>query len=74
MGASYRSPTGSISLHHNLYSTCRDRHPTLGSASEPPQYIIDFRNNVIYNWSSGAPPTSATISSIASATFGALAR
>src|SRR5438093_9941494 len=53
MGASYRSPTGNISLHHNLYSTCRDRHPTLGSANEPPQYIIDFRNNVIYNWNSG---------------------
>jgi hypothetical protein len=53
MGASYRNPTGNLSLHHNLYSTCRDRHPTLGSASEPPQYIIDFRNNLLYNWSSG---------------------
>ena len=53
MAASYRSPTAGISLHHNLYSTCRDRHPTLGSASEPPQFIIDFRNNVIYNWSAG---------------------
>src|SRR5437016_2921209 len=53
MGASYRSPSGSISLHHNLYSTCRDRHPTLGSADAPPQYLVDFRNNVIYNWSAG---------------------
>ncbi|PYJ02878.1 MAG: pectate lyase [Verrucomicrobia bacterium] len=53
MGASYRNPTGSLSLHHNLYSTCRDRHPTLGSADERPQYIIDFRNNLIYNWSDG---------------------
>jgi pectate lyase len=53
MGASYRSPSGSISLHHNLYSTCRDRHPTLGSANVPPQFIVDFRNNVIYNWSAG---------------------
>jgi large repetitive protein len=53
MGASYRSPSGNISLHHNLYSTCRDRHPTLGSANEPPQYVVDFRNNVIYNWSAG---------------------
>jgi len=51
MCASYRNLSGNISLHHNLYSTCRDRHPTLGSASEPPQYIVDFRNNVIYNWS-----------------------
>jgi hypothetical protein len=51
MGASYRSPSGNISLHHNIYSTCRDRHPSLGSADYPPQYIIDFRNNLIYNWS-----------------------
>lgn len=53
MCASYRNPTGNISLHHNLFSTCRDRHPTLGSASAPPRYIVDFRNNVIYNWSAG---------------------
>lgn len=51
MGASYRSPAGNISLHHNIYSTCRDRHPSLGSADYPPQYIVDFRNNLIYNWS-----------------------
>jgi hypothetical protein len=51
MGASYRSPSGNISLHHNLYSTCRDRHPSLGSQNDPPQYIVDFRNNIDYNWS-----------------------
>ena len=53
MCASYRDLTGNISLHHNLFSTCRDRHPTLGSAQRPPRYIVDFRNNVIYNWSAG---------------------
>lgn len=53
MGASYRNLTGPITLHHNLFSTCRDRHPTLGSAVKPPQYTVDFRNNVIYNWSKG---------------------
>lgn len=51
MGASYRSPSANISLHHNFYTTCRDRHPSLGSADYPPQYIVDFRNNLIYNWS-----------------------
>jgi hypothetical protein len=51
MAASYRDLTGDITLHHNLISTCRDRHPTLGSAKEPPRRIVDFRNNVIYNWS-----------------------
>ena len=53
MCASYRDLSGNISLHHNLFSTCRDRHPTLGSAQKPPRYIVDFRNNVIYNWSKG---------------------
>src|SRR5688572_14582059 len=53
MCASYRDLAGNISLHHNLFSTCRDRHPTLGSAKEPPRYLVDFRNNVIYNWSAG---------------------
>ena len=53
MCASYRNLTGPISLHHNLFATSRDRHPTLGSAAAPPRYIIDFRNNIIYNWSKG---------------------
>ncbi len=53
MCASYRDLSGNISLHHNLFSTCRDRHPSLGSAKGPPQYLVDFRNNVIYNWSAG---------------------
>lgn len=53
MCASYRDLSGNISLHHNLFSTCRDRHPTLGSAQAPPAYIVDFRNNVLYNWSAG---------------------
>lgn len=53
MAASYRDLSGPITLHHNVFSTCRDRHPTLGSAIGPPQYVVDFRNNVIYNWSKG---------------------
>jgi len=51
MAASYRNLSGNITLHHNMYSTCRDRHPSLGSADAAPQYVVDFRNNVIYNWS-----------------------
>ena len=55
MCASYREPDGPISLHHNLFSTCRDRHPTLGSADPgDPLTVVDFRNNVIYNWSATA--------------------
>jgi hypothetical protein len=55
MCASYRDLTGPLTLHHNLFTTCRDRHPTLGSAKEgDPLTVIDFRNNVIYNWSGTA--------------------
>ncbi len=53
MGASYRDLSGNVTLHHNLISTCRDRHPTLGSAQQPPRHVVDFRNNVIYNWNAG---------------------
>jgi hypothetical protein len=54
MLASYRNPTGNLSLHHNLLTTSRDRHPTLGSGGSSRDFmghIVDFRNNVIYNWS-----------------------
>src|SRR5688572_1022090 len=52
MAASYRDPTGNLTLHHNLFATCRDRHPSLGSAQKGPRHIVDFRNNLIYNWTS----------------------
>jgi arylsulfatase A len=56
MCASFRSPTASLTLHHNLFATSRDRHPTLGSAENTPgpAHVIDFRNNVMYNWSGTA--------------------
>lgn len=52
MAASYRDPSGNLTLHHNLFATCRDRHPSLGSAQKGPRHIVDFRNNLIYNWTS----------------------
>jgi len=54
MCASFRKPLGNMTIHHNLFATSRDRHPTLGGDVEEPQWIIDFRNNVIYNWSGTA--------------------
>lgn len=50
MAASYRDLSGPITLHHNLITTCRDRHPSLGSAQGPPRHVVDFRNNLIYHW------------------------
>ncbi len=50
MLASFRDLTDSISLHHNLLASSRERHPTLaGSPRTKPEAIVDFRNNVIYN-------------------------
>jgi len=50
MLASFRDLTASISLHHNLFASSRERHPTLGgSPRTKPDAIVDFRNNVIYN-------------------------
>jgi pectate lyase len=54
MCASFRQPLGNLSVHHNLFATCRDRHPTLGGGTVAPQWVIDFRNNVIYNWTGTA--------------------
>jgi hypothetical protein len=50
MLASFRDLTASISLHHNLFASSRERHPTLGgSPRTKPEAIADFRNNVVYN-------------------------
>ncbi|MGE3315863.1 MAG: polysaccharide lyase family 1 protein [Planctomycetaceae bacterium] len=52
MLASFRDLTASISLHHNLFASSRERHPTLGGSRKTrPEAIADFRNNVIYNLS-----------------------
>jgi hypothetical protein len=54
MCGSFRAPLSNYSIHHNLFATSRDRHPTIGGSVKEPEWIIDFRNNVIYNWSGAA--------------------
>ena len=52
MLASFRDLTDGISIHHNLFASSRDRHPTIaGSPRTRPDAIADFRNNAIYNLS-----------------------
>jgi hypothetical protein len=47
---SFRETTKNISLHHNLFHSTHARHPSMGGAElTPPDVIIDFRNNLIYN-------------------------
>jgi hypothetical protein len=50
MLASFRDITAGVSLHHNLFASSRERHPTLaGSPRTKPEAVLDFRNNVVYN-------------------------
>jgi hypothetical protein len=51
MLSSWRKLKGNVTLHHNLFASSRNRHPTLGTSAETiPEAVIDFRNNLIYNW------------------------
>lgn len=50
MLGSFRDLTDSITVHHNLLASSRERHPTLGGSPRTKrEAIIDFRNNVVYN-------------------------
>ena len=50
MLSSFRHLKGNITLHHNLFFSSRDRHPTLGGGDRTlAECIVDFRNNVVFN-------------------------
>ena len=53
MGSLLRT-NGDISFHHNLYAHHNARSPRPGTYGEDQSILLDFRNNVIYNW--GATP------------------
>ena len=53
MAGSFRRPASNSTIHHSIFATSRDRHPTIGGNQEQPHWIVDFRNNIIYNWSEG---------------------
>ena len=53
MCTSLRDCQGNTTLHHNIYSTSRNRHPTIGGGTGRKGYahvVVDFRNCVNYNW------------------------
>lgn len=53
MCTSLRDCQGNTTLHHNIYSTSRNRHPTIGGGTGSKGYahvIVDYRNCVNYNW------------------------
>lgn len=46
MCSSFRDPLGPSTLHHNIYASSRNRHPTVNGGPE----VMEFCNNVDYNW------------------------
>lgn len=46
MASSFRDPVGPSTLHHNIYASSRNRHPTVNGGPE----VMEFCNNVDYNW------------------------
>ena len=53
MATSLRDCFGNTTVYRNIYSTSRNRHPTIGSGVKKggADWIVDFRNCVNYNWS-----------------------
>jgi len=47
MCTSFRESEGFATLHHNLYASSRNRHPSTAGGSQ----VMEFANNLNYNWS-----------------------
>ncbi|MFA6244667.1 MAG: hypothetical protein WC655_27230, partial [Candidatus Hydrogenedentales bacterium] len=45
---------GRVTFHHNLYAHHRTRCPRPGTYGKDPGLLLDFENNVIYNWNAPA--------------------
>jgi hypothetical protein len=41
-----------LSAHHNLFAHCNNRNPRFNGIRTTPEENVDYRNNVIYDWSS----------------------
>lgn len=39
-----------LSAHHNLFAHCGNRTPRFDGERNIPEELVDYRNNVIYNW------------------------
>jgi len=48
MCTSFRQPKGSATIHHNIYASSRNRHPSVNGGAD----VTEFCNNVNYNWRS----------------------
>ena len=48
MCTSFRQPKGQATIHHNIYASSRNRHPSIGGGTD----VTEFCNNLDYNWRS----------------------
>lgn len=39
-----------LTAHHNLFAHCNNRNPRFDGIRNCPEELVDYRNNVIYNW------------------------
>lgn len=58
MGSIIEGKRGAISLLYNVYAHNNSRSPLIQNKGEEPGAIVEFRNNVIYNWGERASYTS----------------
>lgn len=49
-GSIIRGYDAGVTFHHNLYAHNADRNPKMESLPDLPGLLLDFRNNVIYDW------------------------
>ena len=49
MCTSFRHSEGFATLHHNIYASSRNRHPSVSGGP----HVLEFCNNLNYNWAGG---------------------
>lgn len=50
MGVSLASDAATFSIHHNYFAHNNTGNPYLNGAAEAPGPLLDFRNNIVYDW------------------------
>ncbi len=49
-GSLLRSAEGGFSIHHTIYAHNNARNPRPGGYPDKPGLLLDFRNNIVYDW------------------------
>ncbi len=49
-GSLLRTDGGALSIHHSVYAHNNARNPRPGGYEDTPGVLLDFRNNIVYDW------------------------